>query len=172
MPGKLVCLMRHSEAQAQLSESVTRDFDKPLTDQGIHQLEYVRTFFKHQHFLPDLIICSPAVRTRQTLEWVQEALGNEAEVVFDEEMYGIKSDRLLEKIYNLPDEKSTVLLIGHNPSISEGIQALLNRSEPHEFSVGLPAKPSQLAIFHLKTNTWSDLVHENVCLESAYEPEN
>lgn len=170
MPGKLLCLMRHSEAVAQLSETVTRDFDKPLTDHGIHQLEHVRAFLKEHHFLPDLIICSPAVRTRQTLEWIQEALGTEAEVVVEEDLYGINAEKLLEKISNLSDNKSTVLVVGHNPSISDTIQLFLNRIDTNEVKIGLPAKPSQLAIFYIKTQSWFNLLTEEMHLESSYEP--
>lgn len=172
MPGKLICLMRHSEAVAELSETITRDFDKPLTDKGIHELEHVRAFLKEHHFLPDLILCSPAVRTRQTLEWIEEALGTDAEVVFDQDLYGIKSDVLFEKLSNLSDQKATVLIVGHNPAISDAIQVLLNRSDTHDLVVGLPAKPSQLAIFHFNSTSWATLNTESFRLESVYEPEN
>lgn len=172
MPGKLICLMRHSEAVAELSETVTRDFDKPLTDKGIHELEHVRAFLKAHHFLPDLILCSPAVRTRQTLEWIEEALGTEAEVVFDQDLYGIKSEDLLDKLSNLSDQKSTVLIVGHNPAISDATQVLLNRCENHGLTVALPAKPSQLAIFHFNSNSWAHLNTAPMILESAHEPLN
>lgn len=171
MSGKLVCLMRHSEAVTELSEAVIRDFDKPLTDQGIHQLEYVRSFLKVHHFLPDLILCSPAVRTRQTLEWIREALGTDAQIVFDDELYGIKGDDLITKLLDLTDQKSTVLVIGHNPAISDAMQALLNRTDNSSIDVALPAKPSQLIIFHLNANTWSTLLTSKVQLDSAYAPE-
>lgn len=172
MPGKLLCLMRHSEAVAQLSDVVTRDFDKPLTDHGIHQLEHVRDFFKAHHFLPDLILCSPAVRTRQTLEWIQEALGSGAEVVFDEELYGIKTDALIRKLRDLPNTKSTVLVVGHNPAISDAIQTFLNLVQTSDVSVVLPAKPSQLAMFRIYATDWSAITREKIELETSFEPEH
>lgn len=172
MPGKLICLMRHSEAVTQLSESITRDFDKPLTDAGIHQLGHVRDFFKSQHFLPDLIICSPAVRTRQTLEWVQEALGTDAEVVFDEEIYGIKAEVLLQKLYALPNQKSTVLIVGHNPAISDAMQTFWNLViNKDSVSLDLPAKPSQLATFRTQAVSWDKVLSEEVMLEASYIPQ-
>jgi phosphohistidine phosphatase len=172
MPEKLVCFMRHSEAVAQLSDVITRDFDKPLTDHGIHQLEHVRDFLKTHHFLPDLILCSAAVRTRQTLEWIHEALGTESEVVFDEGLYGINADGLLRKLSDLSNNKSTVLVVGHNPAISEVMQILLNLANVAEASVSLPAKPSQLALFRLHTADWMTLTTEKAVLEASYEPEH
>jgi phosphohistidine phosphatase len=172
MPGKLVCLMRHSEAVSQLSEVVTRDFDKPLTDHGIHQLEHVRDFLKAHHFLPDLILCSSAVRTRQTLEWIHEALGAGNEVVFDDELYGINAEGLIRKLSELSNNKSTVLVVGHNPAISDAMQILLNLVNITEAAVSLPAKPSQLALFRLQTSEWSSLTTEKAVLEASYEPEH
>ena len=72
--------MRHSEAVAELSEDVKTDFDKPLTDRGIHVLEKFGDFLKEKYSNPDYIICSPAVRTKQTLQWLQAALGEKGEV--------------------------------------------------------------------------------------------
>jgi phosphohistidine phosphatase len=170
MQGKLVCLMRHSEAVAQLSDVVTKDFDKPLTDHGIHQLEHVRDFLKSHHFLPDLIVCSPTVRTRQTLQWIQEALGSEAEVVFDEELYGIKADALIRKLEGVSNTKNRVLIVGHNPAISDAMRTLLNLVENSDVSVTLPANPSQLAIFRIHTTDWAALTTEKVELETSFEP--
>lgn len=172
MPGKLVCLMRHSEAVAQLSDSVARDFDKPLTDHGIHQLEHVRAFLKEHHFLPDLILCSSAVRTRQTLEWIQEALGTGSEIVFDDGLYGINADGLMQKLLELSNAKSTVLVVGHNPAISDAMQILLNLVEGSDGLVNLPAKPSQLALFRLHAPEWAALTAEKAELEALYEPEH
>ncbi len=172
MPGKLVCFMRHSEAVAQLSDVITRDFDKPLTDHGIHQLEHVRAFLKKHRFLPDIVLCSSAVRTRQTLEWIHEALGTESEVIFDDELYGINADGLLRKLSELSNNKSTVLVVGHNPAISEVMQILLNLVNIADASVSLPAKPSQLALFRLNAEDWKTLTSEKAILEASYEPEH
>lgn len=170
MPGKLLCLMRHSEAVANLSETITRDFDKPLTDHGIQQLEHVRAFFKEHHFLPDLIVCSGAVRTRQTLEWIQEALGVDAEIVYNDDLYGIQSEELIQKISAIDDAKTSVLIVGHNPYISDLIRTLLNYTESAEISMKLPAKPSQAAIFHIVDPHWANFPQKKIGLEAFYEP--
>lgn len=171
MPGKLICLMRHSDAVAQLSDGVTRDYDRPLSDHGIHLLGDVRRFFKGHNFLPDLILCSPAVRTRQTLEWVLEALGTDAEVTFDDALYGISANQLIEKIQALPPEKSTVLVIGHNPSVSDAMQLLYTRCANNaSVPFGLPARPGQLGVFHSDSNDWYDVMQQPITLDAAYEP--
>jgi phosphohistidine phosphatase SixA len=105
------------------------------------------------------------------LQWIQEALGSEAEVVFDEELYGIKADALIRKLEGFPNTKSTILVVGHNPAISDAMRTLLNLVENSDVSVTLPAKPSQLAIFRVRTTDWAALTTGKVELETSFEPD-
>lgn len=171
MAGKTICLMRHSEAVVELSPSVSKDFDKPLTDNGINQLESVRTQLKLASFLPDVVLCSPSVRTRQTLEWIQEVLGTNVDVVFDEELYGIEAGRLIEKIQELSDEQDSVLVIGHNPSISDAIQCFANGVHNSDMvTVTLPVQPGQFAIFNSESTSWMHVLNHPVHLETIFNP--
>lgn len=172
MPQKVICLMRHSEAVTELSDAVTRDFDKPLTDNGIHQLEGVRNTLKSLSFLPDLILCSPSVRTRQTLEWIQEVLGADVEVDFDDTLYGIDVAGLIAKIQQTSETKSSVLVIGHNSSISDAIQQFLNKTTDNNIAqkINLPVKPAQFVMFNMAATSWATILDESVSIEGVFEP--
>jgi phosphohistidine phosphatase len=65
------------------------------------------------------VLCSSAVRTRQTLEAILPSLGDDPLVEFEDELYGAWSDALLERIHEVPAKAASVLLIGHNPGISD-----------------------------------------------------
>ena len=67
---------------------------------------------------PDLVLCSPALRTRETLERMSNALGD-AEAVVDEELYGADGNELLERLRAVDDRFETVAVIGHNPGIHD-----------------------------------------------------
>ena len=67
---------------------------------------------------PDLVLCSPALRTRETLERMSNALGD-AEVVVDDELYGADGDELLERLRAVDERFETVAVIGHNPGIHD-----------------------------------------------------
>jgi phosphohistidine phosphatase len=61
------------------------------------------------------VLCSPAERTRQTLELI----GVASTVRFEEELYAASSDALLERVRAVPDPVASVMLIGHNPGLQE-----------------------------------------------------
>lgn len=171
MASKTICLMRHSESVAELSANITKDFDRPLTDNGIHQLEGVRDQLKALSFLPDVVLCSPSVRTRQTLEWIQEVLGADVTVDFDEALYGIDVSALIEKLHNLEDDKQCVLIVGHNPSISDVIQRFFNKVPNNEaLPINFPIKPSQFVVFNIDTNSWQNILDASVTVNGLFEP--
>jgi phosphohistidine phosphatase len=67
---------------------------------------------------PDLVLCSPALRTRETLDRISNAFGD-AEVVVDDELYGAGEGELLERLRAVDDRFETVAVIGHNPGIHD-----------------------------------------------------
>src|SRR5512145_3409209 len=66
-------------------------------------------------FRPQLLLCSPALRARETLEGLRGALGAAPRVEEDEALYLASAGRLLTKLQALPDPEAQVLLVGHNP---------------------------------------------------------
>jgi phosphohistidine phosphatase len=73
---------------------------------------------------PDLVLCSPARRTRETLERVQGAFGDRVEARYDEALYAASEPKLLGCLKALPREVGSVMLIGHNPGLEELALAL------------------------------------------------
>jgi phosphohistidine phosphatase len=71
-------------------------------------------------YRPELVICSPARRTRQT--WHGIAIGLDRaeapEVRYEPVIYGGDVEDVLELLRSVPDGFGTVLLIGHNPTLS------------------------------------------------------
>ncbi len=164
--------MRHSQAVVELSEEITKDVDKPLTDAGIHQLDFVRSFIKENAIFPDLVLCSSSARTRQTLEWIQEALGSTIKVEYIEDLYGTNVDGLIEKITSVDDSYQTLMIIGHNPSISDSMQRLATRAlNFKEVLINLPAQPSQLVMFDSESEKWADFETFPVRIRKVFEPE-
>jgi phosphohistidine phosphatase len=62
---------------------------------------------------PAQILCSPARRTRETLEGV--APGGEA--LIESELYSANASDLIERLHNVPEEVESVMVIGHNPAM-------------------------------------------------------
>jgi phosphohistidine phosphatase len=67
---------------------------------------------------PSVVLCSSAVRTRETLDRLLPALGS-PEVLIERELYQASAAKLLARLRRLPDGADSVLLIGHQPAIQQ-----------------------------------------------------
>jgi phosphohistidine phosphatase len=67
--------------------------------------------------VPELVLCSPARRVRETLELLEPALGPDVEVQIDDDLYGADSSELLERLRRVDVQITSVLVVGHNPGL-------------------------------------------------------
>jgi phosphohistidine phosphatase len=74
---------------------------------------------RQEAIAPELVLCSPSARTRQTLTGVAPGLGEDADVRIESELYAASAATLLEVLHEVPDEVSSVMLIAHNPGIQD-----------------------------------------------------
>ena len=119
-------LWRHAEAQD--PEGMMTDLDRPLTRRGDKQATRMAAWLDRQ--LPEgtRILCSPAIRTEQTVL----ALGRKYKL-HDELQPGASPQQLLQ-LAGWPNGKAPVLIVGHQPTLGETISRLLGMAE-HECSV-------------------------------------
>ena len=68
---------------------------------------------------PELVLCSPSRRTRQTLNGLAPGLGKNADVLIEPELHAAPAADLLEVLHEVPDQVESVMLIGHNPGIQD-----------------------------------------------------
>jgi len=73
------------------------------------------------------VLCSPARRTRQTLQLLEPGLGGTPDVLVEDELYGGDADQLLLRLRRLPPDVGSALLVGHNPGVQD-LAALLVRT--------------------------------------------
>jgi phosphohistidine phosphatase len=106
MPTLIV--LRHSKAASPIG---TPDADRPLAGRGRKDAEKAGDELRAAGRTPDRVICSTALRTRQTLD----GLGFEVPVDFEARVYDNDADEILDLLREQSDE--TLLLIGHNPSM-------------------------------------------------------
>lgn len=72
---------------------------------------------------PDLVLCSSAARTRETLERVRPALGDAA-VSIEDGLYAASHEAILERLRAVDDGLTSVMVIGHNPGLQDLALAL------------------------------------------------
>jgi phosphohistidine phosphatase len=114
---KVIAVLRH--AQSVGKQTGERDYDRPLTPLGIVTARMLGQNIKKEKIKFDLIVSSAAVRTRQTVQYVNESLTLPGEKIhFIEELYETLTAQWLAHIHTLPGYISRVLLVGHNPCLS------------------------------------------------------
>ena len=118
--------MRH--AKSGWGDPSLADFDRPLNERGQKAAPLVGRFMRRRKLRPDLVLCSPAERARQTAALVSEAAGLSAPLRFDERIYEATPARLAEVVSQIEDGADEVLLVGHNPSLEGLIELLAGES--------------------------------------------
>ena len=114
---KTLCLIRH--AKTSWSHPSTPDIERPLEERGISDVAILSNYLSEQKLVPDLILASPALRTKHTAELlIQHLKLSEDILIFDEKIYNAAVENLLKVLQNLDDKINTVFLIGHNPGIT------------------------------------------------------
>ena len=125
---KTLLLLRHAKAENAAPGS--SDINRSLNERGKKEAQTIGTFIRKQNLRVELVLCSPAVRARETAELVLSAAEVTADVRFDQRIYEAGPHQLLEVISEVDENKSAVLLVGHNPGMEDLLRALTGREEP------------------------------------------
>ncbi|SDY21841.1 phosphohistidine phosphatase [Micromonospora pattaloongensis] len=175
MPERTIVLLRHAKAE---NPDGIADADRPLTARGHADAAAAGAWLAHSGHLPDLVICSPAKRTRQTWHGVALALaeavtsaenpaessiasatdpdiaratGSSPVVRYEDKVYSGSAEDLLTLVRDADESVSAILVVGHNPAISQ-LSALLDAALTPD-SDGL--RTSSLAV-HRLNGSWRE----------------
>ena len=124
MPERTLILLRHAKSDWSGDEP---DVRRPLAKRGRRQApEAGRWLAEHVDAL-DLAVVSSAVRAQQTWELASAELDQTPETVVDDRVHAASAHELLRVVRDLPDERRTVVLIGHNPGLEDLTELLTGR---------------------------------------------
>lgn len=112
-------VMRHAQA----SWTATSDFERPLSDQGERDATAVGQLLRQHAHPPQRILASAAQRTRATAERVAAELALPAtSVELASRFYGGSVEHWIEAITRIDARETSLLVVGHNPSISRLVE--------------------------------------------------
>ncbi len=119
-------ILRHGLAVEPGTPGYARDADRPLTPEGEQKLGQIAEAMGAQELSFDLILSSPYVRARQTAEIVAKGLKLRKRLEFSETLTPSGSfKKLIELLNRIDPEPENVLLVGHEPYLSELISLLV-----------------------------------------------
>jgi phosphohistidine phosphatase len=157
-------LLRH--AKSSWKDPALADHDRPLAGRGRRAATAIAEHMARHAIVPELVLCSTALRTRQTYERLEAALAG-ATVSYERRLYAASAGDLLERLRTVPDQVNGVLLIGHNP----GIEALaLQLAQPSPARDDIHAKFPTGALATLELERWSELEPGSATLIAYVRP--
>ena len=115
--ARQLTLLRH--AKSTWNEPVASDHDRSLAPRGRRAARLVADHLRDAQIAPTLVLCSSARRTQETLELIAPALGPQAVVQVERGLYGASVGELLDRVHDVSDSVSSLMIVGHNPGIED-----------------------------------------------------
>ena len=153
-------LLRH--AKSSWKDLTLPDFDRPLKDRGRKAAKQIGKYLGAEKLNDPLVVCSPAVRTRETAEIVLKHAHLRVEVRFEESIYEASLRALLHVVSEIPDDKQVAILIGHNPGFEELLAYLTGE--------GRRMPTCALAKIKFDVESWKDIKEDQGTLDWFVTP--
>jgi len=148
---KTLLIMRHGKSSWKHKE--LKDHERPLSKRGVRDSLKMGELLLQRELVPQLILVSTAVRTKETAKLLVEASGFQGETIALDSLYLAEAEEYLHDLLTLPNEIERVMIIGHNPGLEALLQILSGRIE------ALPT--GVVAYISLPINHWSE-VHNKI----------
>jgi phosphohistidine phosphatase len=162
-------LLRH--AKSSWKDVALPDRDRPLNARGTVEAPLMGKAMAEHGLDPDLVLCSTARRTRDTLELVLPQLKTEPKVSYEDGLYHGTPAEMLALLKGVGAGVGQVLLVGHNPEIQTFALDLIG-SGPKHLKDRLETKfpTAGLVVIRFPAGAWSDVVMNSGKLELFLSP--
>ncbi len=147
-PGLDLIVLRHGKSDWDAGDSA--DHERPLAPRGRRAARRMGSLLAARDWLPDRVLCSTAMRARDTAALALEAAGWEQELELRPALYEEGVAAVVAELQGLPPSCERVLLVGHLPWCAE-LVGWLTGGNPPDFPTGtlarlkIPAGPAGLA---------------------------
>lgn len=112
-------LLRHGQAEDHSPDG--SDFSRRLVEKGMEQSRHAARILRSADSLPQLVLTSPLVRTRQTADAFTEEAKIPGAVVQSWLSCGMAPETALGELAGFPDFQR-IMIVGHEPDFSRLIQ--------------------------------------------------
>lgn len=155
---KSIYLLRHAEAE---KRSDIKDFERPLTKNGeLEVIDLSKKLLNTDHSF-DKILCSSSKRTVQTCTLLLENINSDLPITKIDSLYNPFIKNMLDAISTLDNSCNHILIVSHNPTISEFANYLLGYKKQQ-----LSFDTANMAKLNLSIDSWED-IHEG-CGDTSF----
>lgn len=155
MATKTLLLLRHGKSG--WDDPSLEDLQRPLTPRGRRAAAVMATYIQGASLIPDLILCSPAARARETFA-VAARLWSAPPMRLERPLYAGGSLAILERLRTLDDAIARAMVVGHNPGLQDLAGMLVADGEGRALDAMQEKFPTAaLAVIRLDTRSWADV---------------
>ena len=127
---KTVIIVRHAKSSLDFND--IPDLKRPLTEKGKKNTKKVIDYLLERNIRVDYILSSHAVRAIETAKILAHALNyTKEDIKSDPQLYFSDSKGILNQFYDLPDRFNTVMIVGHNPAMTDFVNRYLSEPVDH-----------------------------------------
>jgi len=157
---KKLYIIRH--AKSSWSDMSLGDFDRPLNKRGKRDAPFMAQKLKEKKVLPDVIVSSPAKRTKSTAQIFANEINFTKPIAYDKNIYEADGGELKYVVNSLNDKAKTALMFGHNPGLNMLAENFL------EFNENIPT--CGIIEIEFDCKKWSEISSKNAKLISFDYP--
>jgi phosphohistidine phosphatase len=165
---KTLYLLRH--AKSSWDDARLPDHDRPLAPRGLRGGRWMGEHMRRAKIVPDLVLCSSAVRAVQTLDAINAVMKVPLAVNVEDDLYGAGDTSLLDRLQGVPEAVGAVMIVGHNPGLQDLALMLAGDGDQAELArLGDKFPTCALATLQVPT-PWETLGPGHAYLESLVFP--
>lgn len=143
-------LMRHAKSAFALDQF--SDHERPLATSGRQAVPKMATQMVELGLEPDLIYCSDALRTRETLELLIPALTKTPQIEITNALYQASAEDYLNFMTDKNPDCAILQIIGHNPTLESLLERLSGEFKNFE--------PANIAVLTHTASSWDRALHQ------------
>jgi phosphohistidine phosphatase len=164
-------LLRH--AKSSWSNPSLPDQERPLATRGVTDAPLMGKAMAERGLDPELVLCSSARRTRDTLALVVPELRVEPNVIYEDALYHASPKAMLEMLRAVQPGANRVMLVGHNPEI-QSLAIDLVEAGPKHFRDRLMTKypTAALAVINFAAGLWTRVTVNSGTLNLFLSPKD
>lgn len=165
----LLTIVRH--AKSSWGNEDLDDFDRPLNKRGHKAALQIGEELKKRGFKFDLVLASPALRVRETLQGIEQGYGAELQVEWEPEIYDASEATLFKLVRRIPERAHAPMLVGHNPGLQQLILALTRQDDGglrERIATNLPT--GAVALVELPAPRWAEMMEESGLIRELILP--
>ncbi|MDO4253760.1 MAG: histidine phosphatase family protein [Kocuria sp.] len=166
---RVLVLMRHATAEAGWGVD---DHERQLSVEGQADAPVAGRWLVDHGLIPEMIVCSSALRTRQTCTWLSSALGDLAPTPsLSERLYEASGAQVLAEINAAPDDVRVLVVICHQPAVQDVAMQLASADSDVDAVMDLSAGYPTCGLAVLRTvGSWAGLARADARLTDFVVP--